>query len=476
MESWREKFQTAERLARDGEQKRARQIYTEAVTQLQQACADEPDRADFVQILARALLQAGQKSAALELLYKANARLPGNRALDADLARLCFDLEDYAGAIDVYRRILKFEPSDRLACEGLVQALMHLGRFDEALAVLNDALNKNPHDFRLLHFKANALLTGRDYDAAAALFQSLCKETGNTSACFNLGICHIKLKQFTQAALIFAQLESAPEHAVEASYYGALVTLLAGDVSEALRGFETVLKQNPSHINSLWYRAHCLRELGEDNAAKPFLDAEGLVHCAFPLEDLKQRERTAYLNVLSEFARDYPYQRWEPAGKTTRGGSQTFNLLKRGDGLMLQFERLVRDTVESALAGSAWSAEHSLIVHRPTRFKLELWATILKSGGHQQPHIHPGGWLSGVFYCSVPDNINNEAGWIEFGLPPYETRTRYEPWTTRIQPQPGMIVLFPSWLPHNTVPFKSAQTRISLAFDCVPAVAADGER
>ena len=36
-------------------------------------------------------------------------------------------------------------------------------------------------------------------------------------------------------------------------------------------------------------------------------------------------------------------------------------------------------------------------------------------------------------------------------------------WTYR--PEPGAVVLFPSYLYHRTIPFRSDQQRISIAFD-----------
>ena len=38
----------------------------------------------------------------------------------------------------------------------------------------------------------------------------------------------------------------------------------------------------------------------------------------------------------------------------------------------------------------------------------------------------------------------------------------------RIQPREGRMLLFPGYFFHNTVPFASAERRISIAFDLVP--------
>ncbi len=48
---------------------------------------------------------------------------------------------------------------------------------------------------------------------------------------------------------------------------------------------------------------------------------------------------------------------------------------------------------------------------------------------------------------------------------------RESPWGVRdIRPAPGRLVLFPSFVPHATLPTKSPEPRICVAFDVVPCV------
>jgi hypothetical protein len=37
-----------------------------------------------------------------------------------------------------------------------------------------------------------------------------------------------------------------------------------------------------------------------------------------------------------------------------------------------------------------------------------------------------------------------------------------------VQPEEGMMILFPSYFYHRTVPFETGETRISIAFDVMP--------
>ena len=63
----------------------------------------------------------------------------------------------------------------------------------------------------------------------------------------------------------------------------------------------------------------------------------------------------------------------------------------------------------------------SLMRSPPRNWTLRLWGTVLQKDGRQTPHIHPLGWMSGVYYAKVPKDIvgdPGENGWLEFGPPP----------------------------------------------------------
>ena len=64
-----------------------------------------------------------------------------------------------------------------------------------------------------------------------------------------------------------------------------------------------------------------------------------------------------------------------------------------------------------------------------------------------------------------------EAGWLEFNSPPerFHCATPAKSW--RFEPREGQLILFPSWFWHQTLPFKSEDERISIAFDIVPTTA-----
>ena len=90
--------------------------------------------------------------------------------------------------------------------------------------------------------------------------------------------------------------------------------------------------------------------------------------------------------------------------------------------------------------------------------------------GHHIAHFHDQGWISSVYYAELPDSIGAEsdhAGWLQFGVPPERLDLNLVA-ELSIQPKVGMLVLFPSYFWHGTIPFPGQQTRLTAAFDVIP--------
>ncbi len=99
------------------------------------------------------------------------------------------------------------------------------------------------------------------------------------------------------------------------------------------------------------------------------------------------------------------------------------------------------------------------------------WSVRLNPGGGRHVnHTHPQGWLSSAFYVDLPEAIDagGEEGWIQFGEPGCPTRPVLGP-EHKVKPEPGRLVLFPAYMWHGTRPFGGTRTRLTFAFDAVPA-------
>jgi len=98
------------------------------------------------------------------------------------------------------------------------------------------------------------------------------------------------------------------------------------------------------------------------------------------------------------------------------------------------------------------------------------WSVRLHSSGFHMNHTHPRGWISSACYIELPDCMSDgrsDEGVLTFGEPGIATTPRLGP-EYSVRPQVGMLVLFPSYFWHGTVPFRSHQARLTVAFDAVP--------
>lgn len=440
-----------------------------AVEMLRQALALKPDDAGCRRTLAAALRDVGDPWQASEELVGLESALGADADFWGELAECRAAVGDHPGAERAWRSLLELRPKDRPALEGLSLALSGQQRYADAREVLAEALGSDPDDAELWMRQGNVALAAEDLETAGEAFARAREaRPGHPGARLNLGIVRLKQGRFEDAERCFEAIEGEYRPPARLAYFRALARLGRGDVEGALRGFERALALDPLHINSIWYRHHCLRELGHDEAARAIMDPAGDPLCLDPLDGLAAGERDAFLAELGRFVTEYPQQWWEPAGKTTRGGHQTPSLPLAGEPVMRRFESTVREAVQAYI--SRLPQSHVIRSQWPGSFRLDVWGTLLRRGGHQKPHIHPGGLLSGVFYVSLPASEPDEqqAGWIEFGGMPYDTRANYSPWTRRLEPRPGRMVLFPSYLPHSTVPFNSDSLRVSVAFDVMP--------
>ena len=115
---------------------------------------------------------------------------------------------------------------------------------------------------------------------------------------------------------------------------------------------------------------------------------------------------------------------------------------------------------------------------RPVRAHVKAWGLLQGRNAYEAAHIHPGGWISGVYYVRVPRSVDangNGAGCIEFGPPAgLAGKMPGAAPTWRYAPGEGRFLLAPSHYPHRTIPNPEDEQRISVAFDIVPDLGADG--
>ena len=93
-----------------------------------------------------------------------------------------------------------------------------------------------------------------------------------------------------------------------------------------------------------------------------------------------------------------------------------------------------------------------------------LWVNLLKSGGQHSGHIHPHSILSGTFYVEVPSG----SGAIRFEDPRLPLMMAAPPRPdsfVTIEPAPGKLLLWESWLRHEVLAGTGKGERLSISFN-----------
>jgi len=411
----------------------------EAIAAFKQAVELAPKQADAHYNLGHTLQTAERLEEAVAAYRRAIALQPGFAEAHSNLGNALRDLERLEEAVESYRRAIALRPRAAQARANLGVALNELGRYREAIDALQQAIGSGTAT-ATTHYNLGRALheAGRLDEAAAAYRQALALRADFANAAGNL----VRL----------ALAQGAPEH--------------------ALAVCDDFLARDPGNALLLAYKAATLTELGRHDAARRLLAIERFVRPRIIETPPGYADLAAFNAALAAHVLSHPTLIYAPARHATRFGRHTGELLDEAKGPIAGLEAAIRAAVGDYLAAMAAEEGHPFPPARPRRWRLTAWAVVMDSQGHQVPHIHPSGWLSGVYYVQLPKVIaaerNDRAGWIEFGRPGEEVPVRREPEVSLLRPEPGKMVLFPSYLYHRTIPFEAAENRISIAFDVLP--------
>lgn len=438
----------------------------------------------------------GKNDIAVDLITKALAVEPGFALAHNNLGNALKELKQFEKAADHYRKALEIEPNFPLVHSNLGGTLRELGRLDEAVGHYRKALDLEP-EFAEAHYNLGNVLKGLERldEAIEHYRKALAIKPKIAEAHYNLGNALRELGQLDDAMAHYRNaLAIKPNFALAHNNLGTALQE-SGRFEDAFRSFDLAALDS-SRGNSLecLYALHRYEEfyrrldklIEQDTndiraaaisafASQQLGRADPYPFCKNPMDFVRVYEildgaddAVGFLRPLADELKSRAAN-WEPHGKTTKKGFQTpANLFIDPIGLLADLDRLIKEKIESYC--TEFSSENcDFIKLFPKKLSLSGWLVRLLKGGHQMEHMHPSGWLSGVFYLQVPKLSNREEGAIEFGLWGYNYPILNESYPRkRYYPKNGRLVLFPSSLFHRTIPFDSNEERISIAFDLIP--------
>lgn len=476
--------------------------------------ARAPNHLPALLTLATLMAQLREDGAEAEFkraLDLAESQSNGGAAAEAHygLALLAQDRGDRQKAADLYRHALEAYPRHVKARNNLGSILLDDGKISQAIDCLRQATQEAPTYLGAQFNLGNACLAGGKAPAAEMAFRAaIAIKPDFARAHNNLGVALKELARPKEAEEAFRQclklnpkdadgvrnlanilndqdaLEEAITHyraaiALRASDRDALLGLAealikTGDATAALATLDDALAIKPADTRSLSLKCAALAVKGPqavadgETAETQLANHEKLLR-RWQIEDLAPFEDLTALNdALAGHVINHPSLREDV---TTKNGLDTDEILSEDVPAVQTLKRFIESSVAAFMADIGVGPEHPFPPGMPANYRFKCWGVRMWKQGYQVPHIHHNAWLSGVYYVRLPKAIaaDNEAqeGWIEFGRGEDKLYRHAEPQTTRIKPEEGLMLTFPSYIWHRTIPFASEEDRISIAFDVI---------
>lgn len=396
---------------------------------------------------------------ALQAEFQAAARLQGQG--------------DFEGAIVSYEALLKKAPGHPQILNLCAVSNLELGRREQAIKLFEQAVENAP-DYQDAWLNLGiARLQARNHEGAAEAFghvRRISPDSPVGHAHFT-NVCQLLNRYDDAVAAYEAALAAAPDNPDIWTNY-ARASLYAGNWTKALETANRAIGLKKANTGAMSVKSAALLELGKKDELDKLVDFDRLIHVSEFSAPRRFADMRAFNEDLCEHCRNHPSLTYEPSENTTKKGHQTGNLsLDDDQGPIADLLEMIGQAVKAYQQARPADESHPFLAHPPSRWKYDIWATILGSQGHQAPHIHRSGWLSGCYYARIPDVMasgDGQEGWIEFGRPQDHPESKAEPVVRAYRPHEGMVVLFPSYFYHRTIPFESDEQRISIAFDIVP--------
>ncbi|MEE8245628.1 MAG: TIGR02466 family protein, partial [Alphaproteobacteria bacterium] len=478
-----------------------------ALKLLRKAVAAQPDHVDAHNNLGNVLKASARLDEAEAAYRRALEIMPDYVGGHFNLGIVLAALERPDEAATAYRQALELKPDFAEAALALGNAVQAMGRIPEAIETYARALEMAPDHADGHNNHGSALREVGELDAAVAAYRRALEiEPRHLDARYNLGIALQEQHKLDEAIAAYRQaIELDPDFApawvnlgyalqgsgrldkaiesyrraieIVPDYAGAHVNLAdalleSGDTRAAAEVCEGFLAGHPGDSALLAFKAVVLDELGERGAARALVDFERFIRPVRLEAPARYSGLDEFNAALAEHVSGHPTLVQAPARHATRFGKHSGELLAEPKGPVADLEAKIRAAVEAYLGSLGADPGHPFVASAPRRFTLSVWSIILEGQGHQVPHIHPTAWLSGVYYVRLPELMSRpgsgEAGWIEFGRPPDHFHNSAAPEVRAYQPEQGLMFLFPSYFYHRTVPFDSADQRISISFDVLP--------
>lgn len=356
-------------------------------------------------------------------------------------------------------------PDKPLPLLALAKALSGAGELEEAASLLDQACGRFPETEELHEERAHALARLGRVEAALDCAR------GRDAAWAPVFAFNLLARQGRRSETVELEPAVAAVRPADPNLLESRANRARSDPPALLRLADEVLGHDPGSAHALHYKAVALAQLGRGDEAAELMALDRFLHIELLAAPPGFGGDEAFREEVRGEIMANPSLHPDPTGHATRSGLRTRHFPAAGDRAAAALIDSIRTAV-TAYAGSL-SGDHPFVRARPERATFTPWALLFRGPGHQVAHHHPGCWLTGVYYVSARRDIPRPdlplPGSIRIGILP-EWAGVPAPWPViEVEPVPGTLLLFPAFVPHETVPPGEGAERISIAFDVAAA-------
>jgi len=380
-------------------------------------------------IASQSAIRCGNKTLAIDALTTLHVRHPENSETSILLSTLQIEAGRLNEATQTVKTTMRLSGRGASLLTNLAICETEMGSIEQAERIHQEIIKNNPKEFLAYYNYGKMLATIGETSSAKKLFQKCLDINPNAP----------------EALDAINQIE--PKGTIFEEFYAKIAS---GDHHEAAN----LLRRSINNNNTNNYLS-CICHL-KTNYRSQFGEIKH-----FSPKHMVQKwdlslDQSIDLNSLYHLVKNNESLIKDRPGKPTIKGFQTYEILKNSTNhsaelLCAKIKILAREYCKTQNIPS-------IKFNESMKAELSGWGVILNIGGHQKLHTHPESILSGVIYLKTSletESEEKECGNIIF--PSSEALS--------ISPYQGLMILFPSYLPHLTIPTIQEDERVCIAFN-----------
>ena len=404
------------------------------------------------------------------------------------------EMQNYKKAINSFEKAIKINSDYFVAHNNIGLVFSKCGEYQKAINSFEKSIKINPDYFKAHNNIGIAFYECGEYHKAISSYEKAIKINPNFMELHcNIGLVYEKTGEINKAFNSYQKVPKSDSNYKYAQYNFASLLYSVKRYKEAVKIFKLIdYKKSKSYLLKSLYelndKFNFFREL-DNEIKKGTTDAvigslvssakikygikKKNLFCEDPLNYVLNKNLTKqydFKNIFIKTSKDILNDKMfkdRPQPLLINSIQSAGNIFYNKN----KFVKKIKDIIHLELENYRTNFNKSkdgFIKNWPKNYELKGWLVKMKNGGNIQSHIHDHGWLSGAIYINVPPKLNINSGNFVACLNKQENEipsNNIDKNNKIINVVTGSLCLFPSSLFHYTIPFKSNEERIVLAFD-----------